>query len=122
MARPLTQYESELLLHLLRHERTGFAELRGQVLLAHYERAWFPQSLSFDISLSPNARRSPLPDGPHADGDWSWVGPGKPIGNFLLWIEAGQMTALEYAWVTDEMPTRYLDLSRLREPTEDESG
>lgn len=122
MARTLTQYERELLLHLLRHEGTGYAELRRQVELARYECAWFSESLSFDISLPPDAPRSSLPDGPHADGDWSWAAPHEPIGNFLLWIEGGHLAALEYGWVIDEMPTEYPDLSTVREPSEEESG
>jgi hypothetical protein len=30
---------------------------------------------------------------------------GTTIGFLLLWIEAGRLSGLEYAWVTDESPT-----------------
>lgn len=29
---------------------------------------------------------------------------GAPIGFLLLWVDAGRLSALEYAWLTDEPP------------------
>jgi hypothetical protein len=29
---------------------------------------------------------------------------GEPLGEILIWVENGYLSALEYAWVTDEAP------------------
>lgn len=122
MSRELTERERALILHLLRHERPGYLALREQVPTATYERPWFEHSLSFDIGLPATVPPAPLPDGPQADGDWAWTEDDQPTGNFLLWVEGGRLTALEYAWITDEMPTEYPALDRLRAPRPHELG
>ncbi|WP_328393671.1 hypothetical protein [Nocardia sp. NBC_00416] len=31
---------------------------------------------------------------------------GRPIGEIILWVEAGRLSGIEYAWYTDERPTQ----------------
>jgi hypothetical protein len=112
MSRAMSDQERALLLYLLRHERPGYLALREQVAVAIHEGYWFEQSLSFDISLPPTGPTAPVPDGPHADGDWAWTDDDQPVGHFLIWVEGGRLAALEYGWVTDEMPSDYPPLAR----------
>jgi len=122
LPRALTSKEAALLTHLLRHDRPGFDVLRTQVALARVQRPWFEGSLSFDIVIRDGIVRADLADGPYADREWSWTSDGQPIGFFMVWVEHGQLSALEYAWVSDEMPTTYPGLSEIREPRPDESS
>jgi hypothetical protein len=41
---------------------------------------------------------------------------GEPIGEVLVWVNAGRMTLLEQAWFTDDPPTDWptLDLVRIK--------
>jgi hypothetical protein len=114
--RRLSTEEAALLTHLLRADHLGFDALREQIQHAHVTSQWFEGSLSFDLQVTPGTLRAPIPDGPCADTQWAWNPEGQPIGHFTVWVDDGQLSALEYAWVTDQMPSQYPELSAVREP------
>lgn len=112
---PLTARQTEVLLHLLRHDRPGYDALRHQVGQATVTRYWFEPSASFDMEVVA-AVPAVLPDGTHADGEWGWTPEGELEGNLIVWVEAGRLAGLEYAVVADQYPTELPDVGLIREP------
>jgi len=112
---PLSADQAEVLLHLLRHDEPGMDALRRQVPGAMVTRYWGEHSVSFDMEVR-GGPRAALADGPHADRDWGWTPDGEPEGTFLVWVADGRLSALEYGWVTEDMPTRLPEVSRIRPP------
>jgi len=112
---PLTARQTEVLLHLLRHDRPGYDVLRRQVAQAMVTRYWFDPSASFDMEVVAGVPTD-LPDGMHADAEWGWTPEGEPEGNLIVWVEAGRLAGLEYAVVAEEYPNELPDVGLIREP------
>ena len=121
MSRAFSEHERALLLRLVSGARDEEA-LRAQVEVSEYGEAWFEGSQSFTIVpgrsvTSPNRGRGrgPTP-GPQAlvlkDGAKP-VSEENFVGAVLLWLDGDRITALEYWWVTDEMPDRLPRLEQL---------
>ena len=113
--RPLGPSERDVLLHVLSAPFHGAAELRRQVASARVDKHWDSEgSPSVDISVPLGAPPAPVPDGPisvtahvvDARGDYQ--------GELLVWVSAGHVSALEYAWVTDEPPVRLPEIGRIQ--------
>ncbi len=56
---------------------------------------------------------APVPDGPTPVRALVLNTAGEMTGELLLWISSGFISALEYAWVTDEPPVHLPDPSRV---------
>ncbi|MEV7123468.1 hypothetical protein [Kitasatospora griseola] len=106
--RPLNSAERALLEHLLSAEAEfdGAAELRAQLDRTEVVGPWAPGSVSVDLRVDePGRHTGPSRLAPVGaavlDGD------GEYIGELLLWTDddGRTLSALEYAWVTDDMPT-----------------
>jgi hypothetical protein len=122
MARPFSDAERSLLLFLAARGEDAVV-LRAQIELAQYDKPWFEGSQSFDIRVADGA---PLYWSGRDIGGGRQIGPGcsvrvdgslpysdsNYIGEAFLWITEGRVSALEYYWVTEEMPT---DLPRLEQ-------
>lgn len=39
---------------------------------------------------------------------------GEPVGEVLVWVSGGRMTLLEQSWFTDDPPTRWPSIERVR--------
>jgi hypothetical protein len=104
--RPLTDLERHVLAHLLSVNFAGVNELREQVRLARVAHNWKPDgSPSFDIWLPPDVPVSSF-DGNQAPIEAHVSAAEDPyIGEMILWINNGKISALEYSWVTDDPPT-----------------
>ncbi len=80
----------------------------GQVLLEDLDGAIVLQRTQwiFDLSTPNTASMSTLPNGPFPV--YAFV-PNRVAyqGEILIWIESGHLSGLEYAWVTDDPPTRW---------------
>ena len=103
MARPLGANEHDVLLKVL-DARTfeGCAELRAQVSAAVVVGGP-PTFLKLDVGPeAPVARRA---DGPIPVRAFVDTPGGEPVGELLVWVTSGRLSALEFAWVTDEQPT-----------------
>ncbi|MFJ5927427.1 hypothetical protein ACIQF6_33030 [Kitasatospora sp. NPDC092948] len=104
--RPLNPAERAVLEHLLSAEFDGAAELRAQLDRTEVVGAWAPDSVSVDLRVNEPGRHTgpfrlaPVGAAVH-DEDGAY------IGEFLLWTDddGRTLSALEYAWVTDDMPT-----------------
>jgi hypothetical protein len=103
VARPLGANEHDVLLKVP-DARTfeGSEELRAQVSAAVVVDGP-PTFLKFDVD--PQATAARCPDGPipvraFVDGPG-----GEPVGELLVWVTSRRLSALEFAWVTEEQPT-----------------
>jgi hypothetical protein len=123
MVRSFSDAERSLLLFLA--ARADDADvLRAQIEVAEYDKPWFEGSQSFDVRVADGAPRywsgrdigggrqigpgcSVRVDGSLPDSDVNY------IGEAFLWIIDGRLNALEYSWVTEEMPTELPRLDQL---------
>ncbi|GAA1251370.1 hypothetical protein GCM10009665_47570 [Kitasatospora nipponensis] len=112
--RPLNAAERAVLELLLSADFAGAEALRRQLDHTEVTGAWFPRSLSVDLRVrEPALRAGPMarlaPVGAAVVDEQ-----GEYIGEFLLWLEDdGLLGALEYAWVTDDMPTELPPVERI---------
>jgi hypothetical protein len=67
-----------------------------------------------DLSLDPGFERANLPNGPLPVRAIAYDDAGTPIGEVLVWVEDGLLSALEHAWYTDERPDEFPIPSQLR--------
>ncbi|KQV15817.1 hypothetical protein ASE03_32410 [Kitasatospora sp. Root187] len=96
--RPLNDSERAVLEHLLEADFAGAPALRGQLDRTEVVATWGTGSVSV------------LPAGA---GVYDRCG--EYIGELLLWAEGGTtLSALEYAWVTAEMPTSLPSVDQLQ--------
>lgn len=102
--RPLTVPEAAVIRKMLSAGRHGSAEYLAQIPYAQVISTWGAGSPSVDIEVRP----CPAPAGGVTDGivaNGAVADPaGRPIGEVILWAEAGQLSGIEYAWYTDERP------------------
>src|SRR5437764_14195728 len=52
---------------------------------------------------------------------WGSDSSGRPTGFLILWVKDGYLSALEHAWVTEEMPQEFPSVERLRRWRSDET-
>ncbi|MEV0537214.1 hypothetical protein [Kitasatospora sp. NPDC050463] len=104
--RPLNASERAVLEHILSVDFVGAAALRSQLDRTEVIATWGAKSVSVDLRVrglvqDPALASTPLPvNAPIHDRS------GEYIGELLVWAEGGMtLSALEYAWVTDEMPS-----------------
>lgn len=104
--RPLTDLEAAVVAKMLSAGRHGSAEYRAQIPYSQVVSTWGVGSPSVDIEVRPG----PAPAGGVTDGilaNGAVTDPaGRPIGEIILWAEAGRLSGVEYAWYTDERPTQ----------------
>ncbi|MFG2911944.1 hypothetical protein ACGF0D_03475 [Kitasatospora sp. NPDC048298] len=113
--RPLDDSERAVLEHLLAADFAGAPALRAQLDRTEVTAVWGAGSVSVDLRVrglerDPAPAFVPLPvDAPVHDDS------GEYVGELLVWAEGGvTLSALEYAWVTDEMPTVLPTVDRIR--------
>ena len=123
MSRPFSPREKQLLQHLATQGQNADI-LMAQIEAARYDGAWFPGSQSFEIATDTDV--SPYWSGEDIGGGRQ-IGPGctvrvdgslpdsesNYIGEVFLWIVDGRLSALEYSWVTEDMPTELPRLDQL---------
>jgi hypothetical protein len=110
----LNGQERNVLRHILSAEFEGARELRSQIDLVEVVAVWGLGSMSVNFRLAVPTARSPQRAG-HIPVDADVLNAaGEYIGELLVWLDDGVLTALEYAWVTDEMPTVLPSVERIR--------
>jgi hypothetical protein len=99
--RPLTFRENAAIYRILNGATfDGAAELRAQI--PETQVAGSSNTTWLDLRVSESAPRSRFREG-HIP-----VRAVVPdVGEFLLWVEDGCLSALEYAWYTDDEPTEF---------------
>ncbi len=68
-----------------------------------------------ELSVPPSCDRAALTDGPLPVRAVALDGQGGFIGEVLVWVTDGYLSAIEYAWYTDEAPTELPPISQLRQ-------
>lgn len=63
--------------------------------------------LVLDLAVEPSAPRSQLPDGPIPGRAVVVSSGGDPEGEIIVWVTAGALSGLEFAWFTDAPPERF---------------
>ena len=67
-----------------------------------------------DLRVGPGPAVSPCPDGPVPVSAIVVDADAAPVGELLVWVEAGYLSGLEYAWYSDEPPGRLPAPDRIR--------
>lgn len=105
VSQPLSADEKRVILRILDADFAGAAILRQQIEEGPLvTRRWIEGLPSVDIMVGetspavPGRVRSPITRTVIDDS-------GVAIGFVMLWVEEGRISALEYAWVTDDPPT-----------------
>lgn len=109
MTRPLHVREWEALEHLLAIDFPGVVELRQQAASVRADGTAMIASLYVgeDVPRAAVVNRTPVQavvDGFGYDG------------GLLLFVDDGRLSALEYWWVTDDMPDEFPPLSAIGQP------
>ncbi|MGX9883811.1 hypothetical protein [Streptomyces sp. NPDC002276] len=105
-SRPLNGSERAVLEWILSADFAGAAALRGQLERTEVVAVWGSGSVSVDLRVREPVRHAAMasdlvPVDAHVHGP-----SGEYVGELLVWTDDGAtLAALEYAWVTDEMPT-----------------
>jgi hypothetical protein len=111
MSRPLTETEATLIERVIdqlpQPARSG---LRAQIRVTQVVTG-SPTFPHFDVGAA--ARVLDVPDGPLPVRTSVIGDDGQFDGELLVWVEAGLLSALEYAWVTDQPPAALPQPSRL---------
>lgn len=104
--RPLNADERAVLEHVLSAEFVGASQLRSQLDRTEVIAVWGPDSVSVDLQVREPCEHAALPKD-LAPVDAHVHDPsGTYVGEILVWTDRGStLAALEFAWVTDEMPT-----------------
>ncbi|MFG2899814.1 hypothetical protein ACGFZH_22370 [Streptomyces zaomyceticus] len=105
-ARSLNADERTVLEHILSAEFDGASQPLSQLDRTEVTGVWGPGSVSVDLQVREPCEHAALPtelvpvDAPVYDAS------GSDVGMILVWTDRGAtLAALEFAWVTDEMPT-----------------
>jgi hypothetical protein len=110
----LTDVEIAVLQVILQASPVDHDVLLGQLGHARFKSNWAPEgSPSFDIEVAEGPRPSRLPDGPLPVSAEIHDSQGEYTGELIVWVTAGFISALEYAWITDSMPLHLPDPASL---------
>jgi hypothetical protein len=113
--RELAPRERDALVRILEAASfAGASELRGQVPDTRVVVGDLPLLLDLEVESPTAAPASALPDGPipvrvlvEPPGEES-------VGELLIWVTKGYLSGLEFAWVTEEMPTELPPVDHLQ--------
>jgi hypothetical protein len=101
--RPLAGSERAVLERILAADVPGAGALRAQLDHVRVLKPWYEGSASLDLSTG--GEPADVPDGV-LPIDARVHETGAPIGEILLWVEGGRLSAIEYARTSPEAPPR----------------
>ncbi|WP_159045073.1 hypothetical protein [Streptomyces sp. NRRL F-5122] len=104
--RPLNADERAVLEHILSAEFVGASQLRSQLDRTEVIATWGSDSVSVDLQVRKPYEHAALPEALVPVDAQVHDPSGAYVGEILVWTDRGAtLAALEFAWVTDEMPT-----------------
>jgi hypothetical protein len=112
--RELTRAEREVLEFMLSADFDGVDELRAQIPHCRVVAVWVAGQPSVDLAVPETIAPARLPDGEIPSGSEVHDRAGQYLGEVLVWVGGGYLSAIEYAWVTDETPERLPDVSTMK--------
>jgi hypothetical protein len=103
IGRPLSDREQRVVAKVVS------ATVGADALLAQLPVAWVRSGpVTFlHLTVPADVPHADLPDGPLPVSAVVSDVDGRSIGEIIVWVEGGLLSALEYAWVTDEEPTEW---------------
>ena len=107
--RPLNDNESKLLLKVLGATKGGEA-LAEQVPHVRVVDQSIPTLLR--LLVDDGVPVATMHDGP-IPGRFPVYRQGQSLGEILVWVDGGRLSAIEYAWVTESGPTRIPDVDEV---------
>lgn len=113
-ARELSRAEREVLEFVVSAGFEGADRLRAQLPRCRVVAIWAAGQPSVDLAVPGTVAAARIPDGVLPSGAEVRDSAGRYLGEVLVWVENGYLSALEYAWVTDEAPDRLPDISMLK--------
>ncbi|MEV5507181.1 hypothetical protein [Streptomyces orinoci] len=112
--RPLSVSERTVLEHILSADFAGASALRGQLDRTEVVALWAPGSVSVDLRVREPVRHAAMPSALVPVAAHVHDQSGEYVGELLVWTDRGAtLAALEYAWVTDEMPAHLPPLDQV---------
>jgi hypothetical protein len=112
--RELTPAEREVLEFMVSADFAGADRLRAQIPHCRVVAVWAEGQPSVDLAVSRTVAPAQLPDGELPSGSEVRTSAGEYLGEVLVWVGGGYLSAIEYAWVTDEAPDRLPDVSTMK--------
>lgn len=112
--RDLSRVEREVLEFMLSSDFDGADLLRAQIPRCRVVAVWAPGQPSVDLAVPATVDPAPVPDGEIPAGSEVRDRVGRYLGEVLVWVGGGYLSAIEYAWVTDEPPDRLPDVSTMK--------
>ncbi|MFJ9323922.1 hypothetical protein [Streptomyces globisporus] len=104
--RSLNAAERTVLEHILSAEFDGASQLRSQLDRTEVTAVWEPDSVSVDVQVREPCEHAALPTELVPVDAHVHEPSGACVGEILVWTDRGAtLAALEFAWVTAEMPT-----------------
>jgi hypothetical protein len=104
--RPLNADERAVLEHILSAEFVGASQLRCQLDCTEVIAVWGSGSVSVDLQVREPCEHAALPEALVPVDAHVHDPLGAYVGEVLVWTDQGAtLAALEFVWVTDEMPT-----------------
>lgn len=107
--RHLEATESGVLNKVLSVQFPGVEELRQQLPQTRVVGRWGIDSPSVDLEVVEPFRRAEISDGVIPAIGLVKDSSGELVGELLLWVSDGSLSALEYSWFTDEAPVALPD-------------
>jgi hypothetical protein len=102
--RNLSDAERDVLMFMLSADFVGANELRAQIPDCQVTAVWVDGLPSVDLAVPDGADKAPVADGETPAGSEVRDSAGKYLGEVLIWVTDGCLSAIEYAWVTDDPP------------------
>lgn len=102
--RPLTDNERTVLAKILSATFPGVDELRAQLASAQTDAP--ADAPGFDIQVPATMARSSVSSNPIPVEAQVLDENKEYLGELLVWVTDGRLSSLEYAWITDEPPTK----------------
>ncbi|MGW4566839.1 hypothetical protein ACWEN3_32050 [Streptomyces sp. NPDC004561] len=108
-SRPLSPLEHHILTKLLSPEFPGAQELRNQVAETRVMGHWGADSPSIDLEVPAGTPEARIGDGLIPATGTVTDDSGELVGELLLWVSGGRLSALEFSWYCDAAPTELPD-------------
>ncbi|MEV4433339.1 hypothetical protein [Streptomyces sp. NPDC049585] len=112
-ARALSGSERAILERILTGSFRGGARLLRQLDDVKVAGTWGVESPSVDLKVAGDAPPVDAPDGVLPVVGEVFDESGDLVGELLVWVSEGYLSALEYSWFTDEPPVALPDVARV---------
>jgi hypothetical protein len=105
--------EQEILEFMLSSDFAGVALLRAQIPHSQVVAVWVDGLPSVGLAVPAVIGKAPIEDGEIPAGSEVRDKTGEYLGEVLVWVVGGYLAAIEYAWVTEEAPTRFPEVANM---------